>query len=232
MNSIAAPELVLSFEAHALERCFLVADILRDVYKKAPLEYALLGLAAEDDPLCVLATPLLPGQRVSAAEVEQSGHAVLEMRAEIEEISALLQKRLVPISFVHRHRTYCDASLTDYTFLAGPFIDQVSTLLVFDDPGSAAVESRSCTCTDGELGIAFSLIVNGVRDHRLYAARKQICSCGRGGVRCTTARLAVRGSADVSEPERGRIRDSLVAEIEEKIDFDGDACPGKEMQRC
>ena len=76
-------EATLSIDALAFARCFAAADILAERYGEEKSEYSLIGLAAVDDPFRVLATPLLPGQRVTRSSVDQSGHDVLRMRREI-----------------------------------------------------------------------------------------------------------------------------------------------------
>jgi hypothetical protein len=232
-------ELLLSFEPAALERCFLVAEILDEDYAAGPIEYALLGLASEENPFHVLATPLLPGQRVSAASVEQPGHAVLRMRREIEALSSQMQRHLVPIAFVHRHPRQCDASAIDEAFLTGVWIDQVATLVSFEELRPVRLDDFPCRCseldvhgrrreTDGrdlerirvDVGVCFSLIVNGLREHRLYAARKDRCSCcGESAVRQVPARLLLDHARVISEPEHEAIRKSLAREIEAKIEF-------------
>ena len=96
-------EVVLRFDREALERCYEVARVLDEDFDRPMTEYALLGLARASDPLRVIATPLLPRQRVTPASVEQRGSGVLAMRREIEATSAQLGEPLVPITFVHRH---------------------------------------------------------------------------------------------------------------------------------
>jgi rRNA maturation protein Nop10 len=209
-------ELVLSIEPAALERCYLVADILHEEHGEARMEYALLGLSDESDPLHVLATPLLPGQRVTPASVEQSGHDVLRMRAEIEVLSHRLRRRLVPIAFVHRHLTTCDASTTDDEFVRGVFIDQVSTVVSFEE--TRRVGARAVR---GEYALCFSLIVNREREHRLYAVRKDTCPrCGRCEVRYVPARLAPVQRHTRSQLARDLLRAHLREEIAARIVFD------------
>ena len=153
------------------------------------MEYGLLGLADESDPLHVVATPLLVGQSVTAASVEQPGRQVLRMRDEMKMLSDRLGRRLVPIAFIPRHPSSCDASLTDGEFLRGVFVDQVSTVVSFEEVLWIDATDPPCACPEmrqlferslgqgngrveiqSEFGMAFSLIVNRQRDHRRQPA--------------------------------------------------------------
>ena len=110
-------EVLLSFDPLVLERCYLVADILHDEFAESYMEYGLLGLADESKPFHVVATPLLVGQNVTTASVEQPGRQVLRMREEMETLSHRMQRQLVPIAFIHRHPSCCEASATDDAFI-------------------------------------------------------------------------------------------------------------------
>ena len=121
MSTLDRPNLGLSFEPEALERCYAVADVLEEVYDRPYLEYGLIGLAARSRPFHVVATPLLAGQDVSAGSVYQSGHNVLFMRHEVGALSKRLRLCLVPIVFIHRHPGDCRPSMIDNEFLAGTF---------------------------------------------------------------------------------------------------------------
>jgi hypothetical protein len=245
MGSPEQSELLLSFDPAALERCFLIAEILDEDYPAGPMEYALLGLAAAENPFHVLVTLLLPGQRVSAASVDQPGHAVLRMRREIEALSSQMQRRLVPIVFVHRHPRKCDASAIDEAFLTGVWVDQIATLISFEELRPVTLDDFPCRCTEldshgrrreadrrdlerirVDVGVCFSLILNASREHRLYAARKDRCfRCGESAVRQVPARLLLDHSRVISEQEREAIRKSLSEEIEAKIEFQHDGDP-------
>ena len=244
MRALAA-EAVLAFDALALERCFLTSDILHDDYGDPKSEYALLGLASEDDPFRVIATPLLPGQRVTSSTVDQSGHGVLQLRREIQALSERMGRRLVPISFVHRHPSECEASAVDREFLKGVFIDQVSTVISWRESASIEADRPPCSCPEVqrrwgealwprnagrqlrlECSLCFSLIVNRAREHRLYAARCEICTlCGRREVREVPARLAIDAGVSLSERQRGVLRERLAEEIAAKVVFE--PLPGK-----
>ena len=235
-----ASEVLLSFDPLALERCYLVAEILHDEFAEPFVEYGLLGLADQAKPFHVVATPLLPGQSVTAASVEQPGRQVLRMRDEMETLAHRMQRQLVPIAFIHRHPSCCDASITDDVFLRGVFVDQVSTVVSFEEvrPVDAADPPCSCPGVQGllrdssrsgrglvelrsEYAIAFSLIVNRERDHRLYAVRKATCSfCGRSALSEVPARIAPDPRSRVSERDRAGLRSPLEREIREKISFD------------
>lgn len=232
-------EVQLSFDPWAFERCYLVADILHDDFEAPYMEYALLGLSTESNPFHVVATPLLPGQRVTSATVEQPGRQVLRMRREIEVLSKRMRQQLLPITFIHRHPGGCDASRTDDAFLRGVFIDQVATVINFEDVRvvEATEHYRDCpeiqrhfreSSTDGrgpvalrsDCGIAFSLIVNRKREHRLYGVRKSTCaSCGREEVDYIPARLAQDSHSWIPPLDLALLRRRLVEEIEAKISF-------------
>lgn len=228
-------EAVLSIDALALARCFATADVLAEQYGEENSEYALLGLAAQDNPLRVIATPLLPGQRVTRSSVDQSGHDVLRMRREIGALSARMGLRLVPIAFVHRHPGACDASALDRKFLTGVFIDQVSTAVGWQEMIAIGPGQPPCRCAGMqrrwreafergaprslpiEHALCFSLIVNRDREHRIYAARAEICPlCGRRSVQQVPARLAPVEALSLST----RQRRALEAEIAKKVVFD------------
>jgi hypothetical protein len=236
-------EVVLRFVPEALERCYEVARVLDEDFDRPMTEYALLGLARASDPLRVIATPLLPRQRVTPASIEQRGSGVLEMRREIEATSAQLGERLVPIAFVHRHPGCCMASHTDLTFLNGPFLSQLSTVTRFDGlmPGDlrcsacrAALPSLPAQLEDtgaelrpgNRFGLAFSLIVNAKREHRIYAAARVECpTCGRGRVCPLDARLATVSGAPWSETESMLLHSQLRQEILRRLEFSFESVP-------
>jgi hypothetical protein len=230
-------EIVLRFEREALERCFATAAILDEHFGRPGSEYALLGLAPATDPLRVVATPLLPRQRVTAASVEQPGHGVLALRREIEALSERQGRQLIPIAFVHRHPGACDASVTDLDFLTGPFLRQLSTVVrvegVAPDPACCAPLAATPPAPfpphgdpggrarpGGRSGLALSLIVNRRREHRLYAAARTECPlCSAPEVRLLPARLAREGDIPFSREERSLLWASLRNEIAAKIEF-------------
>ena len=195
--------LTLTLEASALERCFLAADILDEVYGEPLVEYGLLGLAHPSHPFHVVETPLLTGQSVTGNSVIQSGANVLRMR---REIAALAQDRnapLLPITFIHRHPKDCRPSNVDNEFLSGVFIDQISTATTFQEslrgepadflcPKCASsmpsrvrrAQRRDESTVEIEYAVCFSLIVNKERQHSITAVRKQFCpACGEGQLR-------------------------------------------------
>jgi hypothetical protein len=239
---IASSAVSLGFEPRALERCFLVADILHEDFAEPLAEYALLGLSTQADPFHVVTTPLLSGQCVTQSTVRQSGHQVLRMRDEIEALSRSMRQRLVPIAFIHRHPRKCDASRTDEEFLRGVFVDQVSTVVSFEEVTAASGPDRPCDCPGmrrllghaagrgggtaalrGEIGIAFSLIVNRDREHRLYAARRRSCpACDRVEVSDVSARLALDPQRSVSAWDRAALRSQLSVEIAARVHIDRD----------
>jgi hypothetical protein len=244
-----ASELVLSFDPLALERCYLVADILLEEFDEPFAEYGLLGLADRMEPFRVIATPLLVGQSVTAGKVEQPGRQVLRMRDEMERLAHRLQRPLVPIAFIHRHPGHCDASATDESFLRGVFVDQVSTVVSFRDAPRLDAADSPCPCVRdrgrnpagvgegppkfrGEHSVAFSLIVNRERDHRLYAVRKATCGfCGRSAVSDVPARIGPGLPLPVSERDRVAMRGPLEREIRAKISFDRDRVEIEELCR-
>jgi hypothetical protein len=162
------------------------------------------------------------------------------MRDEIAALSRQLERRLVPITFIHRHRGLCDASVTDHVFLRGVFIDQVSTVVSFDEVRRIGAADLACACTGmqrlraeaaangsgpvelrGEYAVAFSLIVNGMRDHRIYAARKATCPlCGRSEVYEVPARMTPDPHGLGSTLDHEATRSQLRREIAAKIRFE------------
>lgn len=239
-------EILLRFDRWALERCYLVADVLRDEFGEPFAEYGLIGLADQANPFHVRATPLLAGQSVTSASVEQPGSQVLRMRDEMEMLARRMRRRLVPIAFIHRHPSCCDASATDEAFLRSVFVDQVSTVVSFDQVRRVGAADPPCACPGverllressaggkgpvelrSEYSIAFSLIVNGDRDHRLYAVRKETCPlCGRAALSEVPARIDPDPGSPVSEQDRAAMRAPLALEIEAKIRFDRDLDEG------
>jgi hypothetical protein len=235
----APPEIQLSFEPLALERCFVAADVLHDAFGESQMEYALLGLSTEQDPFRVVETPLLPGQHVTTSTVVQSGRQVLRMRGEIDRLSRRMRQPLRPIAFIHRHPGSCHPSRTDVAFLRGVFVDQVFTASSFEDVRLVGARD-GCSCPRmralqealagtgarfrSPCGVAFSLIVNRERDHSLFAVCKRMCpACGRAEVLDAPVRLAVDPQPRASSFGRQALRRSLEAEIRAKIHFDREA---------
>jgi hypothetical protein len=230
-------EITLRFDTEALERCFLAADILAEDFGRPATEYAFLGLSDITNPLHVVATLLLPRQSVSPASVEQPGHGVFAMRREIAMLSQSQGRQLVPITFIHRHPGSCAASTIDFDFLTGPFLRQLSTLIRFDgladekpqcdecaEPAAsseAPEEGRRYVVQPGnQVGLAFSVIVNRKRQHRIYAATRTDCSiCSSPVIRLLPARLASNRGEPASPQERARQRASLRGEIAAKVEF-------------
>jgi hypothetical protein len=239
MDAACDTLLSLSIDPSAFERCFVTGQILAEDYEQAGMEFGLLGLSALDDPLHVLATLLLSGQRVTPVSVEQSGHAVLHMRREIAALSNRMGRQLVATTFIHNHNGSPDASITDDEFLTGPFVDQVSTAVAFVEVLPVNTADLHCDCATGELcwrervanslypdmvriefSLAFSLIITRQRDHRLYAARKDHCTqCRRSRVRFVPARLALDATQLISNAELEAMRELLRREIAEKVEF-------------
>jgi hypothetical protein len=226
MSSDASNEMLLCIDPRALERCYLVADILDDEEAGKPgPEYALLGLSSPAALHRVVATLLLPAQQVTRASVVQRGRDVLQMRGEIERISARSGQLLVPIVFVHRHHLICEASQIDRDFLTGAFVDQVFTVTAREVRRPAGTGDWSCACDENGAGEvrhhvaeAFSLIVNREREHGLFAARREQCaSCRSGFVSELPARLAPPEPDALNERERQALRQELEAEVRMRI---------------
>ncbi len=233
-------KLVIRITPEAMERCYVAGEILRNVLDAPDLEYGLIGLADWSHPLHVIATPLLPGQRVSSGEVYQAGHAVLRMRREIGMLSKQTGLRLVPTMFIHRHLHRTEASHVDHEFLTTVFIDQVSTVVRFRDtsrPGVRAVCRRCMAKEPGlerpsesfhrptaecrEYGIAASLIVNLQRNHSLYAVRKERCSnCDEYYTTYLPAVLRVTPQQALGDSMLEGLRKTLRAEIKAKVSFE------------
>jgi hypothetical protein len=239
MEAVRDSEVRLSIDLSAYERCFLTGQILAEDYAQDRMEFGLLGLSALDEPLHVLATLLLTNQRVTPVSVEQSGHSVLRMRSEIAALSSRMGRRLVATTFIHSHNGSPDASITDDEFLTGPFLDQVSTAVAFEEILPIDTVDSHCGCVAGEprwrerladprnpammrieFGLAFSLIVTRRRDCRLYAARRDRCAlCRSSRVRFVPARLVLDATQPISDAEREAMRELLRREISQKIEF-------------
>lgn len=228
----------LSIESLALERCFWVADILAQAYEELYSEYGMVGLATQHRPFRVVATPLLPGQKVNSAKVYEDGHNVFKLKSEIEKLSKYLGQPLIPITFIHRHPGACGLSSIDERFLTGTFLDQVSTILSWDEHISSKSSELSCDClekrrVDGqskqlasrsikaECAISFSLIINRDREFSIDAARKIYCPyCKARRVDLFPASLDIGPKIDLSRSERRKLWKALELEIEEKLEFD------------
>lgn len=237
---VPSPNARLTFDRAALERCFLVADILKDDYGELRCEYALLGLAAASDPFHCVATPMLPGQDCNDTTVHQSGHNVLRLRREIRELSHTRGETLRPVAFVHRHPGECDLSVTDDRFLKDVFAPQISTVNSFSERVTDS-SRRWCDCrvrTDGahndsvswhiECSIAFSLIVNRQREHSIHALRTEHCpACGTERTFYVPASIAVVPSRAPSRAERRDLRRRLAREVDVKVRFGGAPDIGK-----
>jgi hypothetical protein len=232
-------EFFLSFDPLALARCFLIADILAEEFDEPRMEYGMLGLADERAPFHVLATPLLVGQSVTPSRVEQPGRQVLRMRDEVEALSHRMQRKLVPITFIHRHNGPCDASSIDQAFLRGVFINQVSTVVSFNGTRRFDANSPPCTCAEvwrrfenarekgrdsvhliSEYSVAFSLIVNQMRQHEIYVVRKSTCLyCMRPEVCDLRACITPNPRAVLDAQVDAAVRAEIAREIESKIQF-------------
>ena len=234
---------VLTIDPIAMERCFLVGEILADDYEQPYLEYGLIGLAAKSEPLHVVATPLLPGQHVTGASVHQAGRDVLRLRRESQRLSERLGVTLVPIAFVHRHPIGCDVmSSVDEEFLLGPLVDQVATVIVLSEKRLVRRGEFDCDCWKTkhpykrggnartsrgtvrvEHGVAFSIIVStfGDRMFSVHSAQKQWCPwCHRSVVRLVPAELHISPNRQLTAGERHKLRRALEIEIEAKLAFD------------
>jgi hypothetical protein len=235
MRYSAETSLIVSFDALALERCFLAAEIL-DAKNERPIEYGLIGLAAPTNPFHVVATPLLCGQEGTETTVRQSGRAVLRMREEIAALSEQLQTPLLPIAFIHRHPGPCHISETDDEFLTTVFVDQVAAAVFATgarpiSPGGplrAAVQPSSlrpgCAhlCTNESEPLfavaSFGLIVNRFRQFCVYAVYRESCAlCRSSRVGYVPCRLVVRPDRPVEPEERRKLLDDLEMEIEQKV---------------
>lgn len=223
-----------------MERCFLVANILAEVYEDPYTEYGLIGLATQSKPFHVVATPVLPGQRVTAVSVYQSGYDVFRLRREMHFLSERSGLPLVPIAFIHRHPGGCGMSLTDEEFLTGPFVDQVSTVVTLSEKRIVQLGDFSCRCegierlvrqnlrdnaerelTKIEYSVCFSIIVNRGRESSIYAARKQFCPfCKKSTVHLVPAAIHISAGDQPTEDKMRKLRSQLEVEIEAKLQFE------------
>lgn len=239
MPDCSESPLVLSLEPKALARCFLVADIMEDIYGEPLVEYGLIGLADRACPLHVVETPLLPGQSVTVSSVDQPGADVLRMHREIQALARKRNSPLIPITFIHRHPGACRPSTTDLEFLSGVFIDQISTAHTFQEvlPGEREdLLCRKCVTSmpgrsrrsfqfngstvELEFAVCFSLIVNKEREYSITAVRKEFCpACGSGQIRYVPAEMAVRPQQSLTTYDLDELRKALELEIAAKVQF-------------
>jgi hypothetical protein len=227
--------LVITFDRVAWERTFLTADLLGTAFGLPSTEYGLLGFSTEEDPLHVVATPLLPGQRATESSIFAAGASVLAMRHEVTALSQRLGQRLVPLCFVHRHNGSTRASRVDHAFLKGTFVHQVAAALTFRTVEPAYLGRRCAVCAGNATGdvpgqpegwveyaLALSLVVNDRREHSIYALRRDYCAhCGRGQDRYVPVEVRVPGPP--LPPDRLQaVAGSLRTEIRAKMEFDPD----------
>jgi hypothetical protein len=223
-----------------MERCFLMADIFAEVYDEPYTEYGLIGLATQSRPFHVVATPVLTGQHVTTGSIYQSGYNVFRLRREMHLLSERLGQSLVPIAFIHRHPGGCGMSMTDEEFLTGPFVDQVSTVVILNEKRIIQPHEFSCRCEEIErmiqqslrgdeerklvtieYGVCFSIIVNREREFSIYAVRKQFCPfCQKSTVHLVPAELHINSGDKLTEDKLCKLRKQLEVEIEAKLEFE------------
>ena len=231
---------VLSIEYIAIERCFLVAEILSAKYGRDYTEYGLLGLSLRERPFHVIATPLLPGQTVTAGSVHQSGHHVFRLKNEMCELSKKLGQPLMPITFIHRHPGACDLSSIDEEFLTKVFIDQVATTQNLREVRVVEPAGFQCGCRESEqyslriqrnakslkpvtveYGVCFSIVVNGEHQYSVVAAKKRWCPfCHSSRAALIDAKLEVVSSRKLTSRQSKQLRKELEVEIEAKVAFE------------
>jgi hypothetical protein len=226
---------VLTVEPIAMERCFLVADILAEIYNQEHLEYGLIGLATQANPFHVVATPLLPRQQISYCSVHVRGNDVFRIRREMDILSKRMGQPLVPITFIHRHPGACGMSSIDSEFLR-VFIDQVSAVYTLEDRREVGPEELDCHCirirqksqrhsmhrpARIEYSVCFSLVVNRRREISIDAVRKQWCPfCHKPSVKFVDSKLDINTKLYIADNERDKLKKHLEVEIEAKVIFD------------
>ena len=243
------PTYSLTIDPVAMEKCFIVSKLLSQLYQAEKAEYGLLGLALQSNPLHVVEVLLLPGQRVNAVSVFQSGHNVVRMAKEIDVLSQEAGEPLVAITFVHRHPEGVAMSMVDTEFLAGVFVDQVSTLISFRESTVVKSGEFPCDClrTDPfasqpvagirpdteveiEFGLCFSIIVNSHREYSITAVRKAWCPfCGTPAVHLMPAGLSMKPKRTLTQRERIRLREQLSKEIKAKVQLDSNVVVSGEI---
>jgi hypothetical protein len=217
-----------------------MADIFAEVYDEPYTEYGLIGFATQSNPFHVVTTPVLTGQQVTAGSVYQSGYNVFRLRREMHLLSERLGQSLVPIAFIHRHPGGCGMSMTDEEFLTGPFVDQVSTVVILNEKRLIQPNEFSCCCDEIErltkqgikgsekhesvtieYGVCFSIIVNREREFSIYAARKKFCPfCQKSTVHLVPAELHIKSGDRLTEGKLYKLRKQLEVEIEAKLEFE------------
>jgi hypothetical protein len=229
----------ITIEPVALERCFLVADILAEDYESPFIEYGLMALSTSKNPFHIVHTPLLPNQRVTAARVFQAGLDVLVLRREVEILSKRRGEQLIPVGFVHRHMYGCMMSGIDSEFLTTVLIDQISTVVASRQSRLLESEELDCDCLMAdsietnslrmgvkhrlmiECGFCFSIIVTRSRDIAVFGAEKLWCpQCEKPSVRIIDTSLSVSPERELTNDQRNSLRKQLEIEIESKINFE------------
>jgi len=231
---------VLTIDRLAMERCFIVADILADVYGQDYTEYGLIGLAKQSEPFHIVATPLLHGQQVTDLSVYQAGYDVFRLRDEMDILSKRLGQPLVPIAFIHRHPSSCGMSIIDEQFLTEVFVNQVSTVVTLQEMRIIKPGEFDCSCAEMErlssqnketksfgrqvkieYGVCFSIIINRDRQFSIDAAKKEWCPfCNKSQVSLASADLRENQKRSLTEEERKKLRKQLEVEIEAKLRFE------------
>lgn len=229
-------ELMLTIDRPALERCFVVGDIIADLYGR-DTEYALVGLAAETRPYHVVATLLLHKQQVNDTTVFQSGRNIYLLKREIDGTSEKLGETLFPVCFVHSHLSNCFLSSTDEDFLTGTWIDCLSAISSFCGSLWISPSDLDCRCLVAEsssrnsgghsktkffeqieYSLAFSLIVTRQGEYSLHSARKIWCPrCGCPSVRLVPATLKITPQQAPLKAAKRRLRHQLETEVPKKI---------------
>ena len=224
---------ILSITPAALERCFMVADILAQDYERPYTEYGLIGLALESAPLHIVETPLLY-QQVSGGSVYQPSCEFFKLRREIQILSEKYDAPLVLSSFIHRHPMQCFLSLLDQNFLER-FVDHTAATVTFREARKKQIRGFPCRCfrknkqaknrkpaeeLTVEYALGFSIIVNREREFAIYAVRKRYCPlCEKSTVKRVSAALKVQPEYQLSHEEKANLRKQLETEVEAKIKF-------------
>jgi hypothetical protein len=229
---------IATISPDAFDRCFLVGEILSEVYGQHYIEYGLLALAAESSPLHIISTPLL-WQYVTWGSVYQPSSELWALQREVEILSKRFGQSLSPIGLVHRHPGLCYLSSVDEDFLTGTMLDQVAATTTFQKICQIRPRDFPCRCFRTarkdkhnvrysklaktfkvEYSLCFSIVVNCDPSFEIFAALKQWCPfCEMPSVKIVPAALRIEPKRQLTKLERSKLKSQLEVEVEAKIKF-------------
>jgi hypothetical protein len=238
VNLSGARPFVLFMEPAALERCFLIADVLAEEHGDPSSEYALIGLARRSRPFHVFDVLMLGGQEVTSGSVRVAGRNVAKAAREMDQVAERIGEAVFCPLFVHRHPPgSVDPSDVDDLFLIHVFVEQIATAARFSEIRVVTPSDWECDCFDRldshamapragrleramrvEFSVAFSLILNRRRQFSIDSAEILYCpECGAPRTRLAPAVLALPNRWMTSGVPDPQLKHDLATEIGRKI---------------